>query len=59
MGFAKQEKIKEVMELRQSGKTFRQIAQAMPADIKSVYRWYQWGAGIVKEGKNGRPRKSG
>jgi len=36
-------KVSQVIDLRIKGLTFRQIAGAMNSDVKTIYRWYQYG----------------
>lgn len=36
-------KVERVKKLRAQGKSFREIARLLRADVRSVYRWYGYG----------------
>lgn len=40
-------KVERVKKLRTQGKSFREIARLLRADVRSVYRWYTYGLGSV------------
>jgi transposase-like protein len=42
------EMIKKVKALRKKGLYFRQIARILEKDVKSIYRWYQYGKAVDK-----------
>jgi len=45
----KVDKVKKVKELRAKGLSFRDISKLVEADVKQVYRWYNYDVGTYPQ----------